>query len=30
MCGEPLTANIIVGITIAILAVTFMIYVTKR
>lgn len=30
MFGEPLTANIIVGITIAILSVTFMIYVTKR
>ena len=30
MFGEPLTANIIIGICIAILAVTFMISVTKR
>ncbi|MBQ6939507.1 MAG: EamA family transporter, partial [Muribaculaceae bacterium] len=28
--GEPLTTNIVVGITIAIIAVTFMISVTKR
>lgn len=30
MFGEPLTANIIIGISIAIVAVTFMIAVTKR
>ena len=30
MFGEPLTTNIIAGISIAIVAVTFMIYVTKR
>ena len=30
MFGEPLTTNIVVGITIAIIAVTFMISVTKR
>ena len=30
MFGEPLTTNIVAGICIAILAVTFMIYVTKR
>lgn len=30
MFGEPLTANIIIGISIAIVAVTFMILVTKR
>ncbi len=30
MLGEPLTANIVVGISIAIVAVTFMISVTKR
>ena len=30
MFGEPLTTNIIVGITVAIVAVTFMITVTKR
>ena len=30
MFGEPLTANIVTGITIAIIAVTFMITVTKR
>lgn len=30
MFGEPLTTNIIVGISIAIVAVTFMIMVTKR
>jgi drug/metabolite transporter (DMT)-like permease len=28
--GEPLTTNIVVGITIAVIAVTFMISVTKR
>ena len=28
--GEPLTSNIIIGITIAIVSVTFMITVTKR
>lgn len=28
--GEPLTSNIIIGISIAVIAVTFMIYVTKR
>lgn len=28
--GEPLTTNIVVGITIAIVAVTFMITLTKR
>lgn len=30
MLGEPLTSNIIVGISIAVIAVTFMIHVTKR
>ena len=30
MFGEPLTTNIIVGISIAMVAVTFMITVTKR
>lgn len=30
MFGEPLTINIIVGISIAMVAVTFMITVTKR
>jgi drug/metabolite transporter (DMT)-like permease len=30
MFGEPFTTNIMVGISISIVAVTFMIYVTKR
>lgn len=30
MFGEPLTSNIIIGISVAVVAVTFMIFVTKR